>query len=170
METKVTVSDTGPLLHLTEIGCSHLLTIFSNLMISPQVEAELVQYRIREHIKKVLGDHLTIANVEPHEIKIQQQNLTGFQIQLTDMSVVILTSKYKPEITLTDDLELRKVLEHQEHTVTGSIGILIRAFKTQRLTQTELITHLDQLFDDSTLYLSREFYVHVQNLINQHTI
>ncbi len=167
--SKIAVSDTGPLLHLTEIGHTHLFTLFPSVIISSQVEAELTQYEVCDHIMSLLTNQLIVVEVEPHEIVAQQKALAGFKVQPTDTSVAALAAKYTPVVVLTDDLELRKGLEAQGYFVTGSVGVLIRAFKTQQLTKNELYTLLDQLFDGSTLYLRREFYEHVRQLLNRLT-
>lgn len=39
------VSDTGPLLHLSEIECIHLLNIFDNIYVPESVRFEYLQHR-----------------------------------------------------------------------------------------------------------------------------
>jgi hypothetical protein len=46
------------------------------------------------------------------------------------------------------------------------VGVLIRAFKAGRFTKAELHAHLDQLFDGSTLYLSKGFRARVRKLLD----
>ena len=66
---------------------------------------------------------------------------------------------------LTDELALRHRLEASGAVVTGSVGILVRAYKTRRLTRTQLENAVDALFTDSTLHLSRAFRAYVRPLL-----
>lgn len=66
---------------------------------------------------------------------------------------------------LTDDLALRRRLEAAGAIVTGSVGILVRAYKTNRLTRAQLEHALDALFSNSTLHLSRAFRTYVRQLL-----
>lgn len=47
----------------------------------------------------------------------------------------------------------------------GSIGVLVRAYRTGRLERGELESAVDALFTASTLYLSRAFRAYVRRLL-----
>ncbi len=136
--SNITVSDTGPLLHLNEIGHVHLLTLFHETLITFQVETELNHYGVSQKIKKTLSEHIDIFHVGPYEIACKQNELFEFQLQTTDVSVAVLAARCNPDIVLTDDLELRKGLETMGFKVTGSVGILIRSYNMNWISKTEL--------------------------------
>ncbi len=163
------VADTGPPLHLAEIGEEGQLNIFGLVIISEQVKTELKQRDVFDHIATMLGNHLVVESVTHSELDAQRVALSRFDVHQTDLSVAALAVRIAPELVLTDDLELRKGLEVQGCLVVGSIGVLIRAFKAGRLTKSELQTCLDQLFDGSTLYLSKGFRTYVQKLLDNIT-
>ena len=113
------VADTGPLLHLTEIGEVGKLTIFDSVFITAQVRASAPAARIR------------------------------------------------PDVVLSDDLDLRRALESQGFTVVGSIGVLFRALRTGRLRKRGLLARLDDLLDDSSLYTSKAFRITVRRIVDE---
>ncbi len=163
------VSNTGPPFHLAEIGQECQLTLFRRVNISDQVRVELVQRGIFDRIVAALGNCLIVENVSQTELDLQRVVLSGFKIHQADLSVAALAARVSPEVVLTDDLELRKGLEKQGHTVVGSVGVMVRAFKAGRFTKVELQSCLDQLFDGSTLYLSKGFRIHIRKLLDSLT-
>lgn len=160
------VADTGPLLHLAEIGQESELALFERVTVSAQVEAELTRHGVFERLAAALGERLAVESVAQAELDAQQAALSGLKLHQTDVSVAALAARLSPAVVLTDDLELRKALESQGRTIVGSVGVLVRAFKTGHFTKSQLQAHLDQLFDGSTLYLSKAFRASVRQLLD----
>jgi predicted nucleic acid-binding protein len=163
---KTAVADTGPPLHLAEIEQENQLTIFGLVIISEQVKVELERHGVFDRIAAILGDHLTVESVTQSELDAQRAALSKFRVHQADLSMAVLAARFSPEVVLTDDLELRKGLEAQGCSVVGSVGVLVRAFEVGRLTKAELQAYLDQLFDGSTLYLSKSFRIYVHRLLD----
>jgi predicted nucleic acid-binding protein len=161
------VADTGPPLHLAQIEQESQLTVFVRSSISEQVREELARRGVFDRIAAALGDRLVVESVTLSEIDAQRETLSSFRLHQTDLSVAALAVRCAPEVVLTDDLELRRGLEAHGHTVVGSVGVLVRAFKAGRYTKAALYAHLDRLFDGSTLYLSKGFRTHVRNLLDR---
>lgn len=164
--SETAVSNTGPPLHLSEIGQESQLTVFDRVTISEQVREELTRRGVFNRVAAALGDCLTVESVTQAELDAQRTALSGFKVHQTDLSVAALAARFASDVVLTDDLELRKGLEAQGCTVIGSIGVLLRAFRIGRFTKAELQAHLDQLFDGRTLYLSTGFRAHVRKLLD----
>lgn len=164
---EIAVVDTGPLLHLTEIQQTPLLATFQTLLITPQVEQELIRLHVHPSLMQHLPTGLTVVPIRAEVWEEQQRRLAAFRVQPADISVAALAAQHSPDMVLTDDMELRKGLEAQGYRITGSIGILIRAFQQGRIPKAKLHALLDQLFDDSSLYLSHNFYLRAKNFINQ---
>ena len=163
------VADTGPPIHLAEIGQESQLTIFKLVIISEQVKVELKRRGVFDRVAAMLGDHLVVESVTQPELDAQRAALSRFRVHQADLSVAALAARLAPEVVLTDDLELRKGLETQGHLVVGSVGVLVRAFKAGHLTKAELQACFDQLFDGSTLYLSEGFRIHIHKLLSSLT-
>ena len=160
------VTDTGPPLHLAEIGQEGQLGLFARVLISEQVKAELAWHCVFECIAGALGDRLVVESVSSQELAEQEAAFRGFRLHQADLSTAALAARRQPDVVLTDDLNLRKGLEAHGWLAVGSVGVLVRAFSAGRLTKQELGALLDRLFDDSSLYLSKGFRVHVRRLLD----
>jgi len=167
---EIAVADTGPVLHLAEIGCLRLFELFERLLISQQVRAELRALSVLSRAITILGERLRIEEVLPYEISEAQRNAADFKLQKADLSVIALAHKVSPNIVLTDDLRLRKALESQRFTVVGSVGVLVRAFRMGLINRAELEDAVDRLLDDSSLYTSSVFRSLVRGIIDDHGI
>jgi len=158
------VADTGPVLHLQEIGKLETLALFSPLILSTFVAAELeargvVAARLREATIDII-----VAQVNESEwMEILE---LGPQIQPADAQVFALVRARRYQVlALTDDLTLRRLLESHGAQVTGTVGVLVRAYSSRRLSRSELEGAIEALFDDSSLFISRAFRLYVKKLL-----
>ena len=144
------VSDTGPILHLHEIGRLPLLGTLSPLQIPELVGTELDFYRIGPAELERAGIELTVVPIaEPEWKKIL---LTpGFsRIQAADAQVFAVARSHSFRVlVLTDDLALRRLLEGEGATVAGTLGLLIRTYRAGRLTRGALEGCVDDLLERS---------------------
>ncbi len=90
-------------------------------------------------------------------------------LQQTDLAVLFVAESQRPEriMTLTDDLALRVALETRHLPVAGSFGILVRAYSEGRFGRQELVRHVDQLLNQSSLHVGRGFRAYVHSLLQQ---
>lgn len=160
------VSDTGPILHLAEIDRVDCLSCAEVIFITSQVRAELRQHVVCDTVFESSHDLIQIERVALAEIGKQRVQLQGFRLHTADLSVAALAERLKPDVVLTDDLQLRKALETQGHTVVGSVGVMVRAFTRGIINKSELQTSIDESFDGSSLYTSRAFREHVHNILD----
>ena len=159
-------SDTGPILHLAEIGRAVCLNCVDAIFISPQVRAELRQQAVHEMVFKSLEGRIHVERVTLSEITAQRGRLQGYNLHTADLSIAALAERLKPDVVLTDDLQLRKALEVHGHKVVGSVGVVVRAFTHGIISRTELGTAIDELLDGSSLYTSRAFRKHVHDVLS----
>ena len=160
------ISDTGPILHLHEINRLRALGIFTHLVVPALVADELRTYGLDPASLDVPG--LSVSIVPVVETRRNQVLAEGGEspIHPADAEVFVLAHDDGfAKRVLTDDLALRRQLEARGAVVTGSVGILVRAYKTGRLTRAELESAVDALSTESTLHLSRAFHVYVRQLL-----
>jgi hypothetical protein len=87
-------------------------------------------------------------------------------IQPADAQVLALArADQGGRAVLTDDLALRRRRVAQGSTAVGTIGVLVRAYRTDRLPRGDLERAVEALFDRSTLHLSRAFRAYVRRLL-----
>ena len=159
------VANTGPILHLQEIGRLNALTAVVPLLLPDLVAEELDLRgagiaRLRE-----AGIPFTVSTVETPVWRDVLRNVAP-HIQPADAQVFALVraSRYQA-LALTDDLALRRLLENHQAAVTGTVGLLIRSYSQHTLSRDELETALDELFRLSSLHLSRAFRTYLGKLL-----
>lgn len=157
------IADAGPILHLHEIEQVRCLSIFDRLLIPDLVEQELRDLQLDP---AQLGITVTTLNVPKAEWNSVINETHKPIIHPADAQIFILArSREFREPVLTDDLALRKRLENEGATVVGTVGILVRAYSTERLRRGELERAVDNLFTASTLHMSRAFKEYVRHLL-----
>jgi predicted nucleic acid-binding protein len=157
-----TILDTGPILHLHEIGRLSTLITVSPLLFPGRVWDELRNRGLDAAAFQGLGLPFkvspTILDLGP--------NPEALHLQPADIEVFLLAQERSFEpLVLTDDLALRRLLESRGATVAGSIGILIRAYSVGLLSREELTASSEALLGESSLHLSRAFRAFVRKLI-----
>jgi len=158
------IADTGPFLHLTEIGQLDILNIFDRLKVPNLVAVELDAYGVDLSTRKF--PHIEFVNVEESQWQQVISSSKHLAIHPADAQVFVLAqSNNFLKLVLSDDLDLRRLLESHNATVVGSVGLLVRAYKLGRLEYDALAESINALFTNSTLYISRAFKVYVEKLI-----
>jgi predicted nucleic acid-binding protein len=161
------ISDTGPILHLAEIGALSVLAIFRRVLVSNQVNEELQKHGIDLAVEGQLRPELTFETrvIGQDLVTGLLQELATFKLHRADASVIALADNLQIRSILTDDMELRKALESRGHKVIGTIGITVRAYKVGRLSREALENLIDDLFSHSSLHLSRGFRQFVREML-----
>lgn len=160
-----TVSDTGPILHLDEIGHLTILTTATPIVLPALVLAELEARGLGLARLREAGVDTNVSPVPSFEWREILRDVAP-QIQPADAQVFALVraSRFQA-LALTDDLTLRKLLESHGAQVAGTVGILVRAYTTGGISRMELEATIESLFNDSSLHLSRAFRVYLKKLL-----
>lgn len=160
-----TVSDTGPILHLQEIGHLALLSVAGTLILPNLVVAELESRSMGPaHLREAAVEFI-ISQVPTSEWRGILQTIAP-QIQPADAQVFAMARANRFQaLVLTDDLALRRLLEDHGAQVAGTVGILVRGYASGRLSPLELRAAIDSLFTGSSLFISRAFRNYLKNLL-----
>ena len=157
-----TISDTGPVLHLHEIGRLDALAIVSPLVFPTRVWEEL-RHR---GLDKATFQRSGLPFMIPPAIQNLASSPETIRLQPADTEVFLLARERSFEpLVLTDDLALRRLLEIRGGKVAGSVGVLIRAYTVGTLSREELNRSTEALLEESSLHLSRAFRTYLRSLL-----
>lgn len=146
------VADTGPLIHLAEIDCLPLLSIFSEVHVPDAVWREArTPATIRAHLsKRAIRHALDAADVQDFVSRYQLERL-----QAGECASLCLCRKLELSLVLTDDLAVREAAFRLGLTPVGSLGVIARAFLVGRLEREEAEARLEDLYSVSSLFVTR---------------
>jgi len=160
MENKA-VSNTGPIVHLTEINLLKALNIFSNIIIPEEVASELKKNNTpipsKVKITKIIS-----TNKDTVKLLTNQKNL-----DLGEAEAIALSIQEKPRIFLTDDLEARNVSKELGIKTHGTVGIILRAFKEKIIDKSKAIEKIKSLHSSSSLFITSDLIDKVISSINE---
>lgn len=157
-----TISDTGPVLHLHEIGRLDTLVTVEPLVLPVGVWEELQHRSLDRRTFEQAGLLFTVST-RGRDLLPSAEML---RLQPADHEVFLLAQEgHFESLVLTDDLALRRLLEDRGSTVAGSVGILVRAYAAGRLSREGLEHCIEALLEESSLHLSRAFRSYVRKLV-----
>ncbi|HEX2642686.1 MAG TPA: hypothetical protein VHU81_06820 [Thermoanaerobaculia bacterium] len=162
------ISDTGPILHLSEIDRLTALATVQPLVVPDRVEGELSARGIDQPSLSATGIAVRVVPVEAPLWERALAEARPYRIQPADAQIFVLAASNDfSSLVLTDDLALRRLLEGHGVIVAGSFGILVRAYSSRLLQRDELEAAVEALFHRSSLHLSRAFRIYIQDLLNK---
>ena len=141
------VSNTGPIIHLAQIGGLELIKeLFGEVLITQAVKAEAVAKG-----KKGYPDVILIENaIEEGWINVvkssgRRKELTRFGLHDAEADLIYHALNEKMELILLDDDAAREVARTLGLKVRGSVGIIIEAFRRDKISKKKALTMLDEL-------------------------
>lgn len=155
------VSNTGPIIHLTEIDLLKVLDIFSSIMIPEEVASELKRNKIQIP-SRVKITKLISTNKDTVKLLTNQKDLDSGEAEAIALSI-----QEKPCIFLTDDLEARVVAKELGIETHGTVGIILRAFKNKLIEKNTAIEKIRSLHSLSSLFITRDLIEKVISSINE---
>ncbi len=149
------VADSGPLIHLSEIGRLDLLEIFDSLYVPNAVWQETVgQGRVSastlsnaSNIRRITVPEKPLADL------VQEKKIESLQNGERECIFTCLSEHVS--LLLTDDLAVRNTVRQFGLTPVGSLGIVVRAFRVGRISQHEAEQQLIALHQVSSLFVTR---------------
>jgi len=147
---KIAVSDTGPLLHLSEIKAMNLLDIFVQIVIPPEVVEELGKNNISLSVS-ILPEKM---NAESKDYSRSLQERYG--IDLGEAESIAIARQKGINLILTDDLDARTLAKRLGFEVHGSLGIVTRAYAVGLIGKDETVRIVTALHKESSLFLTKD--------------
>ncbi|NOZ61243.1 MAG: hypothetical protein GXO74_06140 [Calditrichaeota bacterium] len=149
------VSDTGPLLHLSEIGCAQLLLQFKKIYTPESVCDEY-----EKHKRTSDADVLNFKNVKHISVKesklkdfIRQYNLG--ELHLGETECLYLCQNLSVDVILTDDLAVRDIASNMGITPVGSLGVIIKSYREKTISLPQAEKLIFDLYETSSLFVTR---------------
>ena len=152
---RIAVIDSGPIIHLTEIGCLSLLQIFSTLHIPDAIWHETVGQG------RVLQDDLQKINIfKRHTLSADEINKFTTEKGLKKLDdgereCLYLCRQISVPLILTDDLAVRDAANLLNIIPVGSLGIVVKAYKSEQISLGEAERMINALYDISSLFVTR---------------
>lgn len=147
------VLDAGPLIHLDELGCLHLLAGFDSLLIPSVVWAEAVRHRPRLQLQKIPA--AVIANPHgPPPLALAAASFSN-ELHAGEIAAITLLHEAGGGLLLSDDDAARQTAEALGFQVAGTLGLLLRGIRRGQISSTQVRQLADQLPQRSTLHVSR---------------
>ncbi|MES1243281.1 MAG: nucleic acid-binding protein [Acidobacteriota bacterium] len=145
------VADTGPLIHLAEIDCLPLLSIFEELHIPEGVWQEADR-------PSTIRAGLTFAkrhSLQRDEVAKFTAGLGLDRLQAGERESLLLCSRLEIKVLLTDDLAVRRAAKTLGLTPVGSLGIIARAQQVGRISVEAAEHCLRELYTVSSLFVTQ---------------
>ena len=156
------VSDTGPLLHLTEAEALHLLRLVGDLHVPPQVIAEMAFQMTGWSLPEWITFDALTPDYATDAAAWQQAGL----LDAGEAEAIALARQIAANWLLTDDGAARLFAEELGIEVHGSLGVILWAAAVGHLGRPEAERALTQLVS-SSLWISNRIVVEAHMALDE---
>jgi len=161
----IAVINASPLIYLSKLGIIEILPkLFTRIITTRTVKQEVLQEKTAPEqaiLSEVFGSWLEVEKADEKIVK----KLTELQIHKGEAEVIAigreLLAKEKSTVVIIDDLLAREIATSLGLTVTGTIGVLLKATKEKVIVRKECQTLLEQLITSTSFRLSARVYAKI---------
>lgn len=160
------VFDTGPFLHLHEIGLLNILRLFKSILIADEVLKELKEKpNLHNSISK-------IKNIRLLQLKLNYKDLSKLLIEkhnidLAESGSISLALQEKADVFITDDLDARTIAKNLNLEVHGTVGVIVRAYREKIISKETAINKIKELHENSSLFITKDLVEWAVNQIKE---
>lgn len=144
------ISNTGPIIHLSEIDAIKAFSIFKNILIPREVMKETIKNRFR------VPRSIKVMRLEGKYKDYAQLIMDRYSLDSGEAHSIALAFQEKSGLFLTDDIEARTIAEIYDIEVHGTLGILLRAFRENIFDQNTVSKKIIKLYDSSSLFITKD--------------
>ncbi|OGI15910.1 hypothetical protein A3K63_00940 [Candidatus Micrarchaeota archaeon RBG_16_49_10] len=155
------ISNSGPLIHLSQIESFGLLGIIKNIYITKEVFDEVCSFSLpgSKEVKKS-------SNIKVKDLNYKAKDLSRlisdkYSLDLGEATSISLAKQEKINLFLTDDLSAKVVAKEFGLQVHGSIGIILRAFRVGVLKKQDVIRSVQNLHKKSSMFITADLISYV---------
>ena len=149
------VSDTGPLIHISEIDSINLLKYFNNIYVPESVRLEYIKHRKSSDPDAFELENINLNKVKDIEVKKFIDKYELLKLHLGEKECLYLCRKLYINLILTDDLAVRDTAKKLDITPVGSIGVIIKSFKENIISLSQAEKYIINLYEISSLYVTK---------------
>jgi len=160
---KVVVSNSGPLIHLAQVGLLELVfKLYDLILIPPSVYDEIVvKGKEQGHSDAFILEQAIInEKIKVEEVKEDALKLSTSKLHQGEIYAILLALQSKVEVIFLDDEEARIFARKLNIKIKGTLGILIEFLRQGFLKLNEALEYLKKLND--IMYLSSDVYSFVE--------
>ena len=154
------VSNTGPILHLTEIDFINVFNTFSHIFIPEEVANELRKNKV------IIPKKIKVITIKSEFKDIVKILTNQHNLDLGEAQAISLTMQEKSDYFLTDDLDAREVAKSYNLEVHGTIGIILRAFREKIIDKKTAIEKINDSHTKSSLFITKDLIEQTIRAIN----
>jgi len=159
---RITVCDTGPILHLIEAGLLGLLQDVGKVYIPKLVDSEMSD--LYHHWEKERPEWILIEPLRPDEVEKAESLFLSGLLDTGEAEAIILAKRLNVEWFLTDDTEARIFADSLDIEVHGSLGIVLWSAAVGNLNYEESKDALDRL-SKTSLWISKDILSQAQRAL-----
>ena len=144
------VFDTGPFIHLDDVGGLNNLKLFNYILITEEVYDELRELKSKiSKIKNVSTKNLISKNKDHAKYLIEEYGL-----DFGEATSISLCMQENVKLFFTDDLEAKEIARHLGLDAHGTIAIITRCFREGIISKQEAVKYIRDLYDKSSLFIT----------------
>lgn len=149
-----TVSNTGPFIHLAEIGEFELLKIFSKIYIPGEVYEEVCIQGMPGGSEVRTAENIEVLEISKEEVEAMS-DIISFKLDGGELEALALCNRLGAKIFLTDDLDAREAGKRLGLEVHGSVGIIARAYGDGLINLDDAKKDLNDFYTVSKLFVTK---------------
>jgi predicted nucleic acid-binding protein len=147
------VADAGPLIHLDELSCLHLLEAYEKVWVPGTVAIETERHR--QGWRKRAPGNIERIDVDAGAIDEIREKISA-RLDLGELESLAFWQGHRDASLLCDDLKARTIARELGASVIGTLGLLIKGAKTGRIELDEALQLILSIPRRSTLHIRRD--------------
>jgi len=161
------VSDTGPLIHLSEVESINLLKYFNNIYVPEGVRLEYNKHRRLSEPNAFDLENINLHEVQDTQVREFIDKYDLYNLHLGEKECLYLCNKLSINLILTDDLAVREAAKKLNITPIGSLGVVIKSFKENIISLPQAEKYIMNLYEISSLYVTKTIVELVLEKLNE---
>ena len=150
------ISNSGPLIHLAQINAFEILNTIKNILIPDEVFREVCSFPLpgAKHVRE--SKIIKVKQLTPKSKDLAKIISERYSLGLGEAESVSLAIQEKIKLFLTDDLEARFVAKRLGLKPHGTIGLVLRSYKTGFIKKEKAIKIIEDIHKKSSLFLTSD--------------